>query len=157
MTTSHQLQLPRSNHPATCRLECTGAAPANPQQTAAPSYVPNSFFSFPYEPTTFSNRKACTSAARACSKNYDNCITQLQDGNAYGLTINVPDGGGRTVDGGDGGLATQATSICASLSSKACFETSKCESFSSSSASQRTGASNRLMAIFVMMTFMLAI
>lgn len=119
--------------------------------------MPNPYFSFPYEPTTFTDKSACNSAVLACSKNYDTCVNQLQDGNGYGVTINVPEGGGRTVDGGDAGLGTRATSICASLSSQACFETSKCDSLSSSNAGIHGRVSGSFIAVSIGVTFILAI
>lgn len=117
------------------RAVCTGTAPSNPQQTAAPSYVSNSYFSFPYAPTTFTDQGACSSAAKACSKDYDACVTKLQDGSAYGVTINVPQGGGKTVDGSGTNVGAQATSICSSLSSEACpsLSPTKCASYGGNS------------------------
>ncbi|KAH7326766.1 hypothetical protein B0I35DRAFT_405957 [Stachybotrys elegans] len=53
-----------NNQPACCPsgAVCTGTAP-NPTQTDAPvSFVPNTYFTFPYAPTTFADSGACSSA-----------------------------------------------------------------------------------------------
>lgn len=102
---------------------CTGTAPASATgaATASPSYVPNSYFAFPYAAATFESEAACTSAVDACEKNYDQCVNFLGDGGQYGVTIIVPGGGGTTVEGGGQALGpSSATAVCSSLSSRAC-------------------------------------
>lgn len=99
---------------------CTGTAPATaPLPTAAASYVPNSYFPFPYAPATFHNSAACSSAVSQCSVNFAACMTDLQEGNGYAVTIIVPGGGGTTV-GAETSVGASATPICSSLSSVAC-------------------------------------
>ncbi|KAI1386942.1 uncharacterized protein F4822DRAFT_411666 [Hypoxylon trugodes] len=108
---------------------CTGVAPTGPTPTV--SYVSNTYFSFPYIPTSFANSVACTSAVDECSRNYGACVSDL-GGNAgvYGVTIVVPGGGGTTVAAtqGTGIPSASATSVCSSLSSKACYniQSSQC-------------------------------
>lgn len=116
---------------------CTGTAPATAATAIAVSFVPNSYFSFPYAPTTYDNRDICTSAASACSKNYDTCVTVLEGGSGWGVTIAVPGGGGTTVAGGAAGLGASATPICSSLSSRACsnLEATPCSSYDESDSS----------------------
>ncbi|KAM4059326.1 hypothetical protein HRG_007816 [Hirsutella rhossiliensis] len=135
--------LDANNSPACCPAGavCTGTAPATPLDsvpTAAVSYVPNSYFSFPYAATTFANSASCASAVAACSSNYGVCVAGLQRNGGYAVTINVPGGGGTTVGGMQGDLGASATPICSSLSSQACSRlgATKCESFG-----QRSGES----------------
>lgn len=115
------------------RVVCTGAAPtgspSNPTQ--AVSYVDNSYFSFPYALTNFDNSASCASAASACSENYEICTKQLGGNGDYAVTIEVPGGGGVTVDGSNQDLGPSATSICSSLSSEACsaVEATQCDSY----------------------------
>ncbi|KAI8961761.1 hypothetical protein F5Y11DRAFT_218971 [Daldinia sp. FL1419] len=101
---------------------CTGVAPTGP--TPSVSYVSNTYFSFPYIPTSFPNSVACTSAVDQCSRNYASCVSGLGGGSAaYGVTIVVPGGGGTTVAAtqATGLPAATATSVCSSLSSEACY------------------------------------
>lgn len=118
---------------------CTGTAPATAatdDPSAAVSYVPNSYFSFPFAPTTFDDSGACSSAASACSQNYDACLTNLQGDTGYAVTIDVPGGGGTTVAGAGGNLdSASATSVCSSLSSEACsdVEATSCDSYGNGS------------------------
>ncbi|RDA85138.1 hypothetical protein CP532_1567 [Ophiocordyceps camponoti-leonardi (nom. inval.)] len=88
------------NSPACCPAGavCTGTAPASPPPTAAVSYVPNQFFSYPYAATSFDNSASCASAIHACSSNYDACVTGLQRDAAYAVTVNVPGGKGLTLE-----------------------------------------------------------
>ncbi|OTA54323.1 hypothetical protein K449DRAFT_469520 [Hypoxylon sp. EC38] len=74
---------------------CTGVAPTG--TTPAASFVSNSYFSFPYIPTSFANSVACTSALNQCSRNYDACVSDLAGTAAgvYGVTIVVPGGAER--------------------------------------------------------------
>ena len=105
--------------------------------TAPVSYVDNPYFSFPYAPTTFGNSASCAAATRACSTNYNACLTGLQGAaGGYGVTVNVPGGGGTTVGAAAGNLGSSATPICSSLSSRACslFEATNCQSFGQGSS-----------------------
>lgn len=119
---------------------CTGTAPATAtgEATASASYVPNSYFAFPYAATTFSNEAACTSAVDACEENYDQCVNFLGDGGQYGVTIIVPGGGGTTVEGGGQALgSSSATAVCSSLSSRACGSVNedKCSDYGNDASS----------------------
>lgn len=112
------------------RAVCTGAANTGASPTPAPSFVPNSYFAFPYIPTTFSDSQACTEAIDQCSRNYEACTAGLAGvGGGYGVTIVVPGVGGTTVAATHDTVPTaSASSICSSLSSEACheFETAQC-------------------------------
>ncbi|KAF9775232.1 hypothetical protein IL306_006680 [Fusarium sp. DS 682] len=139
------------DEPACCPsgAVCTGTAPASAtgEPTAEASYVPNSYFAFPYAATTFSNEAACTSAVDACEENYDQCVNFLGDGGQYGVTIVVPGGGGTTVQGGGQALgSSSATAVCSSLSSRACRNVSSddCSDYGNDASS-----SNRLVMWFV--------
>ena len=105
------------------------------------SYVPNSYFSFPYAVTSFDNSAACASAVTACSENFDICTANLggQGKGAFGVTIQVPGGGGVTVGGSAQSLGPSATSICSSLSSEACsaLETTQCSTLGGGSGTAR--------------------
>ncbi|KAI0828394.1 hypothetical protein F5Y06DRAFT_224677 [Hypoxylon sp. FL0890] len=109
---------------------CTGVAPTG--TTASISFVSNTYFSFPYIPTSFANSVACTSALNQCASNYQACVTDLAAtaGAVYGVTIVVPGGGGTTVAATQGTAlpAATATSVCSSLSSVACYnlQSSQC-------------------------------
>ncbi|KAH9887811.1 hypothetical protein F4778DRAFT_420956 [Xylariomycetidae sp. FL2044] len=101
---------------------CTGVAPT---ATQTASYVSNSYFQFPYIPTSFANGAACTSALSQCSRNYAACVDGLtgDTGGGYGVTIVVPGGGGTTVAPSQTTFPqATATSICSSLSSEGCFD-----------------------------------
>lgn len=114
------------------RAVCTGAAgtTAGATPTTAVSFVPNSYFAFPYIPTTFPDSGACTSALGQCSENYAACTSGLAGARGgYGVTVVVPGGGGTTVAPTHATVPTaSATSICSSLSSEAChdFQTAQC-------------------------------
>ncbi|RCI08910.1 hypothetical protein L249_4921 [Ophiocordyceps polyrhachis-furcata BCC 54312] len=131
------------NSPACCPAGavCTGTAPAGPPQTAAVSYVPNQFFSYPYAATSFDNSASCASAIHACSSNYDACVTGLQRDAAYAVTVNVPGGQGLTVSPSQRHLGTSATAICSSLSSQACgkLQATRCEAYGQRSAAASIG------------------
>ena len=112
------------------RAVCTGAANTGATGTPAPSFVSNSYFAFPYIPTTFPDSEACTAAIDQCSRNYEACTSGLAGtGGGYGVTIVVPGVGGTTVAPTHATVPTaSATSICSSLSSEAChdFQSSQC-------------------------------
>jgi hypothetical protein len=113
-------------------LICTGTAPLSrpPGATNLPavSFVPNNYFPFPYIATSFENGAACSSAVGSCSRNYASCLSQLDGSSGFQVTIAVPGPGGTTVDPLRPTLGPSATSVCASLSSKACFnlESAQC-------------------------------
>ncbi|KAI1638167.1 hypothetical protein F4809DRAFT_272401 [Biscogniauxia mediterranea] len=115
--------LDAQQQPACCptTATCTGVAPTT--TTAAPSFVSNSYFSFPYIATSFPNTVACSSALSQCSRNYLACVTGLAgNGGGYGVTIVVPGGGGTTVAPTRATVpSATATSVCSSLSSEACY------------------------------------
>ncbi|KAF5675229.1 hypothetical protein FDENT_9822 [Fusarium denticulatum] len=141
------------DEPACCPsgAVCTGTAPASAtgEPTAEASYVPNSYFAFPYAATTFTNEAACTSAVDACEENYDQCVNFLGDGGQYGVTIVVPGGGGTTVQGGGQALgSSSATAVCSSLSSRACRNVSSddCSDYGNDASS-----SNRLALCFMVL------
>ncbi|KAH7274669.1 hypothetical protein FSOLCH5_000456 [Fusarium solani] len=134
--------LDADDQPACCPsgAVCTGTAPSEAptgDATAPVSYVPNSYFAFPYAATTFSNDGSCTSAVDACEENYDRCVSYLEDGGQYGVTIVVPGGGGTTVEGGGQALGPSATEVCSSLSSRACgkLEKSDCGDYGNAASS----------------------
>ncbi|KAK4144634.1 uncharacterized protein C8A04DRAFT_27570 [Dichotomopilus funicola] len=126
--------LDEANSPACCPFNavCTGTAPAtfvtpNPADaTTAVSFVPNSFFSFPYIATSFANPGHCSAAVSQCSANFAACTAQLGsdsgNGGGYAVTVVVPGGGGTTVAPANGISvdAAAVTSICNSLSIEAC-------------------------------------
>lgn len=106
------------------------------------SYVPNSYFLFPYAQTVFDSEGACSSAVDACSNNYDACVSDLEGDLGFPVTIDVPGGGGTTVAGGIDLEPASATSVCSSLSSQACsdLESTSCDAFDSGSSSVNTRA-----------------
>ncbi|GAB1311204.1 Gpi-anchored protein [Madurella fahalii] len=123
--------LDANNNPACCPngAVCTGTAPASfvppAPSTTAVSYVPNTYFSFPYIATYFANPGHCSAAVSQCNANHAACTSQLGGagaGGGYAVTIVVPGGGGTTVTAGASLTfdAASATSICNSLSSEAC-------------------------------------
>lgn len=124
--------LDASNSPACCPSGdvCTGTAPSSyraPSSTPV-SYVANTYFSFPYIVTSFSNKAACTRAVSQCSANYAACTADLEGVGGNGVTVVVP-GSTTVTNSGTATYATAtATSICSSLSSVACFgiESSYC-------------------------------
>ncbi|KAI1081722.1 hypothetical protein F5B20DRAFT_579051 [Whalleya microplaca] len=101
---------------------CTGVAPTGAAGT--PSFVSNTYFQFPYIPTSFANQAACTSALSQCARNYRACVSELGGANpGYAVTIVVPGGGGTTVAATHATVPTAtATSVCSSLSSEACYD-----------------------------------
>ncbi|CAM1507373.1 Fc.00g070140.m01.CDS01 [Cosmosporella sp. VM-42] len=159
--TGQTCALDANNSPACCPsgAVCTGTAPATAATgapVAAVSYVPNSYFSFPYAPTSYDNRDTCSSAVKACSRNYDSCVSVLGDGGSYGVTIDVPGGGGTTVAGVGANVGASATPICSSLSSEACsdLEATQCVDFGSSDSS--TIKTNVYLACFGVASVMLS-
>lgn len=105
------------------------------------SYVDNSYFSFPYAPTEFDDGAICSSAVDACSENYDICTANLGGQGDFLVTIDVPGGGGITVDATAQDLGAEATSICSSLSSEACgnLRATSCEDIDSAASTSSFG------------------
>ncbi|CAI6100010.1 hypothetical protein V2G26_000573 [Clonostachys chloroleuca] len=147
-----------NNNPACCPsgLVCTGTAPgqtATGAATAVVSFVPNSYFSFPYAFTTYDDRVQCTSALLACSENYQICTSKLGGGTATGnglaVTIAVPGGGGVTVGAPNVNLGASATSVCSSLSSQACanLEATPCDNYKESAAQRQANQQRHLVSI----------
>jgi len=116
-------ELDDNNRPACCPegAVCTGTAPTTaPSAPTAVSYVPNEYFPFPYIATSL-DRGQCSSAVSQCSRNYQSCVTQLDENSGFGITVIVPGGGGTTVAATRPDVGTSATPICSSLSSRACY------------------------------------
>ncbi|CCU74578.1 hypothetical protein BGHDH14_bgh03043 [Blumeria hordei DH14] len=88
--------------------------------TSTGSVVVNAYFPFPYIPTTYADRTVCLSAYSACQTNYAACAANLQGSN-YGVTIIAPAGGITMSPTAQNLGLSSATSICSSLSSKACY------------------------------------
>jgi len=115
--------------------------------SASVSYVANAYFPFPYIPTTYANSAECNSAYNACQTNYAACTANLE-GNAYGVTVIAPGGGGVTVAPTVVAVGSaSATSICSSLSGQACYSiaSDSCAVFGGGSFSNAaaTGAAPR--------------
>lgn len=107
-------------------VSTTTSAPSSPTQSfvqsdtasQGPSMVPNSFYPFPPIPTTHINAAACSSAYTSCSQNAQSCTSALANG-VPGVTVSGPNGGATITAIASLGIQS-ASSICASLSSKAC-------------------------------------
>jgi len=102
------------------------------------SYVQNTFFPFPYIPTTYSNSAACNTAYSACQANLAACTNAL-GGNAFGVTVVAPGGGGVTVTPTAANVGSaSASSVCESLSSEACYniQSGNCAQFGTGSGGQ---------------------
>jgi hypothetical protein len=80
-------------------------------------------------------------------------------GGAFGVTIEVPGGGGVTVDGSAQNLGASATSICSSLSSEACsaLEATKCESFGDGSDVAAMHSPSRVVGAAILIAWTLAL
>ncbi|ORY66482.1 uncharacterized protein BCR38DRAFT_314464, partial [Pseudomassariella vexata] len=102
---------------------CTGTVASTTGGTPTASFVTNSLYAFPAIPTSFSNAGQCSSAVNACSRNYESCTSGLVSGTGgYAVTVAVPGGGGTTVAPTHVTIPIEsATSVCSSLSSKACY------------------------------------
>lgn len=93
------------------------------QQTngaSAGSTVQNQFYPFPYIATTYTNAAACSSAYTSCQGDAAKCTAALESG-AQGVTISAPNGGA-TITAIPSVGSQSAQSICASLSSAACYQ-----------------------------------
>lgn len=110
---------------------------------SAHSTVPNSFFPFPYIPTTYTAAAACSSAYTSCQSDAASCTAALASGRE-GVTISAPNGG-MTVTAVPSLGPESAQSICQSLSSKACYELNveACGNFGGGSGAAPTGCVDR--------------
>ncbi|CAI6248553.1 unnamed protein product [Periconia digitata] len=122
--------------PSFVQSPSNGASPAR-------STVPNSFYPFPFIPTTYTAAAACSSAYTSCQSDAASCTAALADGR-QGITISAPNGG-MTVTAVPSLGAQSAQSICQSLSSKACYElqVAACASFGGGSGAVPTGCVDR--------------
>lgn len=99
-----------------------------PLPTTAPrSMVPNSFYPFPYIPTTYTNAAACSAAYTACQTDAMSCSNALASG-VQGVTVSAPNGGA-TVTAIQSLGPQVAQSVCLSLSLAACsgLQVSACQ------------------------------
>ncbi|KAH7095766.1 hypothetical protein FB567DRAFT_39502 [Paraphoma chrysanthemicola] len=115
------------------------------QVTTAPnaaqrSTVQNAFFPFAYIATTYINAASCSAAYTSCQADAASCTTALANG-AQGVTVSAPNGGATITAVPSVGLAS-AQSICASLSSQACYglQVEACRSFDGQGNAAPTGA-----------------
>lgn len=90
---------------------CTGSAPTTyVTTTAAASYVPNSFYSFPYllpagvaVATALADVNACDAVVNQCSQTFSQCTSALENSGSSSGSDNVGSGGS---DGGGSGAIT---------------------------------------------------
>ncbi|KJR85279.1 uncharacterized protein SPSK_09593 [Sporothrix schenckii 1099-18] len=105
------------NRPACCPLGavCTGNAPSTyVTTTAAASYVPNGFYSFPYllpagiaATTALADINACAAVVQQCSRTFSQCTSALENSGSSSGSNNVGPGGDGDGDGdGDGRAIT---------------------------------------------------
>lgn len=89
-------------------------------------------YPFVYVPTSISNAKTCSSYYSRCQSEYTGCTQALMG--RYGVTVGGAGGAGVTVEAVT--ATSQATSICSSLSAKACHGLSLgyCESVATATA-----------------------
>lgn len=73
-------------------------------------------YPFIYVPTTFANAATCSAYYSLCQSEYTQCTAALMG--RYGVTVGGAGGAGVTVEAVT--ASAQATSICSSLSAKAC-------------------------------------
>jgi hypothetical protein len=105
----------------------SGTANSGGQQTSAASrsFVNNPYYPYAFIPTTYANAAACSSAYTTCHADFTSCSAYLagQPG-ANGVTVSVSGGGGITVAANAAPTTYPgefASSVCASLSSSACY------------------------------------
>lgn len=93
------------------------------------STVSNQFYPFAFIPTTYTNAAACSSAYSSCQTDAASCTAALASGVA-GVTVSAPNGGATVTAIASLGPSS-ASSICASLSSQACYglQVEACQSF----------------------------
>ncbi|KAL1903437.1 hypothetical protein Sste5346_000063 [Sporothrix stenoceras] len=102
------------NRPACCPSGdvCTGSAPTTyVTTTAAASYVPNDFYSFPYllpagiaATTALADVNACDEVVQQCSQTFSQCTSALENSGSGSGSDNVGSGGGN--GGGGSGAIT---------------------------------------------------
>ena len=80
------------------------------------STVANSYYPFPFLPTTYANAAECTTSYSSCQLESAKC-TGVLEGGGMGVTVSGP-GGGITQQGAV--APASAESICSSLSAEAC-------------------------------------
>ncbi|KAF2018671.1 hypothetical protein BU24DRAFT_488757 [Aaosphaeria arxii CBS 175.79] len=85
------------------------------------STVPNEFYPFAFIPTTYTNAAACSSAYSTCQADAASCTDALANGR-QGVTVSAPDGAGAVITAVPSLGPLSASSICQSLSSRACYE-----------------------------------
>lgn len=93
----------------------TATTTAADSETSTASTVPGAY-PFIYVPTSFSNPAACSSYYSLCQSEYTQCTGDLLG--RYQVTVGGSGGAGVTVEAVT--ATSQATSICSSLSAKAC-------------------------------------
>ncbi|KAK4694561.1 hypothetical protein P7C71_g3042, partial [Lecanoromycetidae sp. Uapishka_2] len=119
----------------------TASAAAITHAISGASTVANSFYPFPYLPTTYANAAVCTSSFSSCQLESAKC-TGLLEGGGMAVTINGP-GGGVTQAGAM--MPASAESICSSLSAEAChgLNLAQCSTLGGAKA---TGTANAFIA-----------
>lgn len=102
--------------PAAGSKTSTASAAAITHAISGGSTVANSYYPFPYLPTTYANAGQCTSSFSSCQFESAKC-TGMLEGGGMAVTISGP-GGGVTQEGAM--PVSSAESICSSLSVEAC-------------------------------------
>lgn len=122
----------------------TGSSAAAPTATmthaiSGSSTVANSYYPYPYLPTTYPNAADCSTSFSSCQAESAKC-TGFVEGGGYGVTVS-----------GAGGIITQqgamapasAQSICSSLSQEAChgLQLTQCSTLGGEATSSSAGGS----------------
>ncbi|KAJ5297619.1 hypothetical protein PENANT_c005G10348 [Penicillium antarcticum] len=94
----------------------TASATATSEGTSATDSTIDGAYPFIAVPTAFNNPQSCSSYYSVCQSEYTQCTGALMG--RYAVTIGNTDGAGKTVQAVT--AASQATSICSSLSVEAC-------------------------------------
>ena len=94
----------------------TAGAAAITHAITGSSTVANSYYPFPFLPTTYANAAECTTSYSSCQLESAKC-TGVLEGGGMGVTVSGP-GGGITQQGAI--APASAESICSSLSAEAC-------------------------------------
>lgn len=102
--------------PASGSKANTASAAAITHAITGSSTVANSFYPYPYLPTTYANAAQCTSSFSSCQLESAKCTSMLEGG-GMAVTVSGP-GGGVTQEGAM--PVSSAESICSSLSVEAC-------------------------------------
>lgn len=105
------------------------------------STVANSFYPFPYLPTTYPNAAVCTSSFSSCQLESAKCTGMLEGG---GMAVTIRGPGGEVTQAG-AMMPSSAESICSSLSVEAChgLDLAQCSTLGGAKA---TGAANSFVA-----------